>query len=292
MTMRILVTGADGMLGRFVAPTLMAAGHRVLQCTRGEGSEIRADLIDPAQAFAALSAARPDAIVNLAAMTDVDLCEREPHLAYLSNVRIVENLARWITSERPACHLIQLSTDQIYDGAGPQIEENITLSNYYGFSKYAGELAAKAVPSTVLRTNFFGMSRTPSRRSLSDWVVQSLTASAPITVYDDIRFSPLALQSLAYLIGVVVSNPHFGVYNLGSRDGMSKADFAFMFADLLHLQTESMCRGRSQPRQEMAYRPLDMRMDSSRFERAFGLVLPSLREEILSTCVSYEIGRG
>jgi dTDP-4-dehydrorhamnose reductase len=85
----------------------------------------------------------PEIIVNLAALTNVDLCERHPQLAYLSNVKIVENLASSIRNLPIRCHLVHLSTDQVYDGAGPHKEEDITLSNYYAFSKYASELAAE-----------------------------------------------------------------------------------------------------------------------------------------------------
>ena len=53
-------------------------------------------------------------------------------------------------------------------------EEQIKIRNYYAFSKYAGELAAIQVPSTILRTNFVGRSKVSHRESLTDWVYYSL----------------------------------------------------------------------------------------------------------------------
>ena len=54
----------------------------------------------------------------------------------------VENLVSWINGNRRSCYLLHISTDHIYDGTGAAAEENIKLTNYYAFSKFAGELAA------------------------------------------------------------------------------------------------------------------------------------------------------
>jgi dTDP-4-dehydrorhamnose reductase len=238
--------------------------------------EICADLTDAEQVCAALDAVVPEVIVNLAALTNVDECERNPQLAYLENVRIVENLAKWIQKKANACHLVQLSTDQVYDGVGPHKEGNINLTNYYGFSKYAGELAAATVSSTVLRTNFFGQSQCSVRTSLSDWLVQALTKGESITVFDDVRFSPLNLAYLVEMIELVVVKRQQGIFNLGSKDGISKSDFAFLLAEGLSLSTQNIKRGKTIDANLVAYRPNDMCMDSSNFERVFGVELPTV----------------
>jgi len=247
---------------------------------------VTADLSDRPQASAALDQAAPEVIINLAALTDVDGCERDPQLAYLANVRIVENLAYWMSERGEGHHLVQVSTDQVYDGVGPHGEEDVTLSNYYGFSKYAGELAAAAVPSTILRTNFFGRSQCDGRVSLSDWLMRSLVQGEAITVFDDVRFSPVTINRLAKMLELAVSQRPHGVFNLGSRNGMSKADFAFAFADVMGLPTAGMSRGVS-GRGLLARRPTGMCLDSSRFAKAFGINLPTLMEEIHSSKTDY-----
>lgn len=284
---KILVTGARGMLGCHLVPHLRACGHEVVELSRTGRSSLCADLTDGEQGRAVLDEASPEIIVNLAALTDVDECERNPQRAYLTNVRIVENLTNWIRKYGSCRHLVQISTDQVYDGIGSHKEEGVTLTNYYGFSKYAGELAAAAVPSTILRTNFFGPSQCPSRVSLSDWLVRSLSRGESITVFEDVYFSPLCMQRLAEQLELVIGNPQPGVFNLGSRDGMSKADFAFMLAAVMDLPTQTMRRGSSTGSKTIAYRPKDMRMDSSRYEKVFGIQLPSLREEIRSMKAGY-----
>ena len=283
---KVLVTGARGLLGSTLVPYLRAHGHEVVTCSRS-GADVCADLTDAAQAGAALRKAAPEVIVNLAALTNVDECERDPQRAYLFNVRIVENLARWMKENATSCHLIQISSDQVYDGAGPHREGDVTLVNYYGFSKYAGELAAASVPSTILRTNFFGRSECAGRTSISDWLAAALGRGDAITVFEDVRFSPLSLTRLARLVEIAVVKRQPGCFNLGSRDGMSKADFAFALAAALALPTSTMRRGRSDDAALSARRPTDMCMDSSRFEAAFGVELPTLRMEINSMKDAY-----
>lgn len=278
--MKILITGAFGLLGSSLTPYLQACGHKIIRHSQRGGGEAVADLTNWDEVNVILNAALPEVIVNLAALTNVDVCEKNPQQAYLLNVRIVENLAKWIQQNDNRCHLVQISTDQIYDGQGPHQEDKVTLSNYYGFSKYAGELAAATVSSTILRTNFFGESQCARRTSLSDWLVQSLQNGDPIKVFEDVRFSPLSLQRLVKLLELVIVKRQQGIYNLGSTDGMSKADFAFALAKELNLPIESMQRDISDQIKLTAYRPKDMRMDSSCFEKTFAVCLPSLQEEI------------
>lgn len=276
---KILVTGAFGLLGCSLVPYLKASGYEVFRQSRSERGDVVVDLTDCNSVNMILDKIRPDVIINLAALTSVDECERRPQKAYLSNVRAVENLVSWIKCNK--CHLIHISTDQVYDGRGPHDEKKITLRNYYGFSKYAGELAAACVPSTILRTNFFGKSRCAERVSISDWLIGALLEGEPIKVFDDVRFSPLSISSLVKLIGVVIEKRKTGVYNLGSKNGMSKADFAFELARVLALPINSMQRGTSDAVKLDAYRPKDMCMDIAAFEKAFSISLPTFNEEII-----------
>ena len=284
---KVLVTGAQGLLGSTLVPYLSARGHQVIRLGRSGECDVCADLTDAGQTARALDQAAPEVIVNLAALTNVDECERNPRQAYLANVKAVENLARWIRERGNGCHLVQVSTDQVYDGVGPYKEDDVVLTNYYGFSKYAGELAAMLVSSTILRTNFFGPSQCASRTSLSDWLVRSLNNGAAITVFDDVHFSPLSIQRLVESLELAVVKRRQGVYNLGSKDGMSKADFAFTLAQVLNLPTASIRRGTSDNLKLAAYRPKDMRIDASHFEAAFNVELPTLKEEIHSMKVAY-----
>ena len=279
---RVLVLGASGLLGTSLVPYLRSQGFAVLRHGRSGDAEVQAELTNQGAVATAFDAAKPDVIVNLAATTNVDECERHPQLAYLATVLAVENVSRWIRGAGNRAHLVQISTDQLYDGEGPHREDDVTLANYYAFSKYAGELAAANVPSTILRTNFFGPSERIGRTSLSDWLVKSFRDEASITVFDDVLFSPLGIATLSRVIADVIDKRPAGVFNAGSRSGMSKADFAFALADALGLSVNAVRRGQSAEVKLTAYRPKDMRMDSSRFEATIGAPMPMLLDEIRS----------
>ena len=224
---------------------------------------------------------KPRAIINLVGLTDVDLCEAKPNSAYMANVRAVENIADWIRKSKTLCHLVQVSTDQVYDGTGPHHEGHVALMNYYAFSKYAGELAALATSSTILRVNFFGRSLCEKRQSLTDWLFRSISNGDSIKVFDDVLFSPLSMTTLSEMINLVLQKKFIGVFNLGSREGMSKANFAFAFAEELGLQPHNVMRTTTdQVTFLKTYRPKDMRMDCEKFEQIFQSTLPSLRDEI------------
>jgi dTDP-4-dehydrorhamnose reductase len=285
---RILLLGSSGLFGSTLAPFLSLRGHDVKTHSRGAGSQYQADLNDPKDAYDLLRMIEPEVIVNLVGLTDVDRCETQPNQAYLANVRTVENISGWIKQKITPCHLVHLSTDQVYDGITPHTEEHVTLTNYYAFSKYAGELAATSVPSTILRTNFFGRSHCAKRASLTDWLFGSLSNSQPIQVFDDVLFNPLSMATLSEMIELTIQKKTIGVFNLGSHGGMSKADFAFAFAEELNFSTSSMTRtSTDQVTFLKTYRPKDMRMDSSKFENTLGVRLPLLKDEIKRVAREY-----
>ncbi len=282
---KVLVTGATGLLGCTLVPLLQARGHNVVRHGFTGAADVNADLRNVADSAAMLDDCRPDAIINLAALTNVDTCQTNPHSAYLLNVHTVENLCNWIRQQPSKHHLIQISTDQIYDdtgqGGGPYSESQVKIQNVYAFSKIAAEIAAAGVSSTVLRTNFFGRSRCPGRSSFSDWLYQSLKSETPVKVFDDVMFNPLSIDTLSGLIEQTLVQQPQGVFNLGAHGGLSKADFAYAFAAALDLPSGAMQRTQSSASQTLtAYRPKDMRMACHLFEQRMALRLPQLIDEI------------
>jgi len=287
MARPILLVGGSGLLGSTLSPLLRASASVLVHGHQGQ-ADVCADLTDESQTHALLKKVLPAAIINLAGHTNVDACELQPDQAYRLNVRIVENLASWISLQESQPNFIHISTDQVYDGNGPHLEHDVTISNTYALTKYAGELAALRVPCTVLRTNFFGPSRCKSRASFTDWLLAGLRNSQTLKVFDDLCFSPLSMTTLCGAISSVLRSPMQGVFNLGAKDGMSKADFAFAFAEALDLPTSGMERTTTDQVDFLkTYRPKDMRMDSQAFESAFDLHLPLLAQELQLTCEEY-----
>jgi len=278
---KVLVTGATGLLGCSLVPLLQERDHQVIRMGHSHASDLNIDLTSYEQTARALDDAKPDVIINLAALTNVDRCETHPQEAYLLNVKTVENLCTWMKTAGKACHLIQISTDQVYDGLGPHAEGELTIRNFYAMSKLASEFIAGAVPSTILRTNFVGRSQCGRRVSFTDWLHDALLGQTSVTVFEDVMFSPLAISTLCDCIDRCIVERPLGVFNLGSRDGMSKAYFAFAFAAALGLETTNLKRDNASSIDALvANRPTDMRMNSERFIDRMGLKLPRLIDEI------------
>jgi dTDP-4-dehydrorhamnose reductase len=288
--MRILITGAYGLLGSNLSRYLSGKGYEVLMHGKSSG-ELAGDLININIGFQLLKKTRPNIIINLAALTDVEECEKNPSLAFQVNSLIVQNLCTNINLLENLLGyqilLIQISTDQVYCGSGPHIENNVLLKNYYAYSKYIGEIAAINIGGIVLRTNFFGKSERLNRSSFSDWVFNKLKLGEKVYAYKDIRFSPLSIPTLNNAIERVIKNPVSGLYNIGSNNGMSKADFIFYFAECSGLPKEKICSTLSTKHKQIAFRPNDMRMVSEKFSKTFLFPIPDLRDQIKMIASSY-----
>jgi dTDP-4-dehydrorhamnose reductase len=286
---KTLLLGASGLLGSSLVPHLKLGGYNIITHARKKNTaDFVFDLVDWETTFKLLTQIEPSIIVNLVGLTNVELCQQQTHAGYLANTRTVENIARWIKQSDTPCHLIQVSTDQVYDGDGPHTEDGITLTNNYAMTKYAGEIIAAQVESTIVRTNFVGRSKVGYRESLTDWVYTSIKNGKNMQVLTDVLFSPLSMKTLVEMLELVICNKPVGVYNLGSNEGMSKADFDFEFAERLGLSTDRMSRINSSEASFLStYRPKDMRMDCSKFEKLFGIKLPTLTEEIAKSMEDY-----
>lgn len=277
----ILVLGATGMLGATLVPCLRAQTHTVRTHGKTSASDYTADLTRAAAVTELLAAAAPDVVINLVGLTNVETCEDDLQQAYCVNAKVVENMVAALKRSRRAAHLIHISTDHVYDGAGVHAEDDVTITNHYAMTKYAGELAAQQIDSTVLRTNFIGRSRVAGRQSLSDWVLASMARGDAVQVLHDVLFSPLSMATVAHCIGLAVEKKPVGVFNLGARDGMSKADLAFALARAAGLPTQTMARiASADARFLRTYRPRDMRMDSGKLERVLDVAMPTLETEI------------
>jgi dTDP-4-dehydrorhamnose reductase len=148
--MRMLVTGAGGMLGCDLVARASARGH---DCVGVSHSEL--DVTDAREVDQTVARMAPEAIVNCAAWTDVEGAEGLEAQALAVNGAGAGNLARAATSI--GAHLVQVSTDYVFDGTAtrPYVESDPTNAlSAYGRTKLAGELeiAAASPEHAIVRT--------------------------------------------------------------------------------------------------------------------------------------------
>jgi dTDP-4-dehydrorhamnose reductase len=154
--MRILITGAAGMLGQDLYEAAVAAGHEAVGLARDELNVTNAGAVR-----AAVAGARPDAVINSAAWTDVDGAEADEDPATLVNGPGAGNVAA--AAAEAGAWTIHVSSDYVFDGTGsePYVESDpVGPQSAYGRSKLAGEReVARAAPdshTTVRSSWLFG----------------------------------------------------------------------------------------------------------------------------------------
>jgi dTDP-4-dehydrorhamnose reductase len=138
--MKLLVTGAGGMLGRAVVEAAQRRGHDVRAATRAD-----LDIADAEALRRALAAAHPRAVVNCAAYTDVDGAETDRFAAFAVNGKGAGNVAAAAAGIGAA--IVHVSTDYVFDGTKrePWLESDaVAPLGAYGASKLAGERAVAA----------------------------------------------------------------------------------------------------------------------------------------------------
>ena len=289
MNSKILVLGASGMLGSSLIKKFSNESIGYISHSRKSNTDFNFELSDSIDVFKNLDEIQPEVIMNLAANTDVDFCEKSPKIAFQDNTKSVENIVNWIKANDLRTKLIHISTDQVYDNKDCySCEDNINISNIYAYSKYCAELHALGVKSIILRTNFFGKSIHNSRLSFSDWIVSSLSEGKKITLFKNILFNPISINSLVDILVQIISSNNFGLYNLGSKNGMSKAEFGLKLAESLNLSTKNISVDSDDKSNLFAYRPKDMRMNCDKFEKSFKINLNSLESELDILRSNYE----
>jgi len=213
---KILVTGAGGMVGREVVEAL--APHDVIGLDHG-----RLDVSDRDAVLAVVGSVNPDAIVHCAAMTAVDLCESEPDRAFLVNAlgtRFVVEAAR-----RARAYVVAVSTDYVFDGTRPEPYDEWDTPNpasVYGRSKLAGELEVDGA-GAVVRTSWvvgrYGANMVKT-------ILRLAGGDGTLRFVDDQRGCPTVAADLATMLRTFVVERLPGLWHVTNQGAVSWFEFA------------------------------------------------------------------
>jgi len=246
--MRILITGANGLLGQKIVEQVVSEGkHELLATSKGtnrnkvlSGYAYQSlDITDKQAVVELVLKFKPDAVINTAAMTNVDQCEQEKEACWQANVVAVENLIE--ACEIINSHLIHLSTDFVFDGAsGPYREEDVPAPlSYYGESKFEAEkrvqgsrLKKWAIARTII---VYGVGHQLSRGNIVFWVKQMLTDGKEITIVDDQFRSPTLAEDLANGCLLIAEKGAGGIYHLSGPESLSIYELACTVANFYGL---------------------------------------------------------
>src|SRR5437899_4202238 len=228
----LLVLGGSGLLGGKVA-ALGSESFKVVATHRGAKPKIPGvDFVELSkehveEGMALVRKTKPSAVIDTAAMHNVDRCEEERDLAWQVNAGSTGSLAR-VAIDIGARYLF-VSTDFVFDGTkGGYREQDVPRPlNHFGQTKLAGEHAVLAATADHLVARpglLFGWADTDL--NFATWVLSSARDGTPIDVATDWIASPTFADSLAAGVLQLLKVPDGGVYHLAGADGMSRYDFA------------------------------------------------------------------
>jgi dTDP-4-dehydrorhamnose reductase len=207
---RILVTGAAGQVGARVVDALRGQ-HEVLGAAHDE-----LDLADREQVEQVVAEFAPEAVVNAAAMTNVDGCERDPERAFAVNALGVRHLA--LASARRGAHVVHVSTDYVFDGEASRPYDEwdaVRPLSEYGRSKLGGEqeLERHATSWATVRTSWvFGRRGT----DLVSWAFGAFDRGELDGVLADQVSIPTFAPDLAVLLARFAVERRSGLFHVTS----------------------------------------------------------------------------
>jgi dTDP-4-dehydrorhamnose reductase len=244
--MRILITGANGLLG-YKLVQLLADKKDVttIATARKKPTDLSApvqfmelDITDKHQTLEVINSAKPDAVIHAAAMTQVDQCETEREKCWRANVDGVAHIIEACAQSN--AHLVHVSTDFIFDGTYGPLDETAIPNpvNYYGESKLAGErlIQQSKINWAILRTVLvYGVTPDMSRSNIVLWVKKNLEEGKTINVVNDQWRTPTLAEDLALGCYLAASQKAKGIFHISGSEMMTPFDIAVATANFFKL---------------------------------------------------------
>ena len=235
---KLLITGASGFLGSMV----------VLEAARSERWDIIAvslshkvhaagvtsvicDLSNAEIARHVISRSNPNAVVNCAALANVDACEAERELATQLNTEAPAVIADACATV--GARFVHVSTDAVFGATPPPYrpESETSPLNWYGESKLAGEVAALDANrnAAIVRTNIVGWSPL-GNRSLLEFFANRFEAGNPTPGFDDVMFRPATTPQVARALLDLAVTSDSGIIHATGNQLISKYEFGRLVA--------------------------------------------------------------
>ncbi len=286
--MRLLVTGASGLLGLNLSLVAVRQGHQVTGLVNSRGLrdvpfEVRqVDLLGTESALSVIETSRPDAIIHCAAVANINAAEQMPDLARELNAVVPGRLAE--ASVGWGIPFVQISTDAVFDGQrGEYTEEDATHPlSVYARTKLAGEQAVQSVnpEALIVRTVFYGWSLS-GKRSLAEFFFNKLKAGEPMQGFSDTLFCPLYVEDLAATILEMLSHKLTGIYHVVAPDSLSKYEFGVRIARLFGFDPDLIAPVQTSDLDRGAVRSMNLTLDPEKVQTALGHALSAVDQGLV-----------
>lgn len=230
--MRIIITGAGGLLGSSLA-SFATDRHEVYslynQHAPPAGKPIKFDLASNSQFDDIANRIKPETIIHAAAMTEVDRCETEKEMAIELNFKATQRIAH--TARRLGAHLIFVSTDYVFDGNVGHYREGSLRKpiNHYGYTKLLAERSVAKVSTlySIARASvIYGAHAASGKVNFALWLLESLKAGKPVNVLRDQYVCPTLNSNLAEMLLELAEKRIEGAFHLSGATRVSRYEFA------------------------------------------------------------------
>lgn len=274
--MKLLITGAMGMVAGAATKYFRQSDHTVFACDRSE-----LDIGDRNSVFGRIDEVKPDAVINCAAFTNVDAAETNEAACYAANADGPENLA--LACREIGVKFLTISTDYVFDGAkdGFYVESDKPKPlSVYAKSKYEGELrtAAANPDAIVLRSGWiYG----PGGTNFLSVMPELLANDTAITVVSDSRGTPTYAGDLVSRIRELIDKDVTGIFHAAnSGSGTTYYGFAKEICRIRGLDASKLKAVSDADLNRPAQRPPHSMIRSER-EKEFGLTpMPEWAESL------------
>ncbi|WP_237932509.1 dTDP-4-dehydrorhamnose reductase [Buttiauxella sp. S19-1] len=281
--MNILLFGKTGQVGWELQRSLAPLGNII--AVDVHSTDYCGDFSNPEGVAETVRRVKPDVIVNAAAHTAVDKAESERDFAQLLNATSVEAIAK--EAEKINAWLIHYSTDYVFPGDGdkPWMETDVTAPlNTYGETKLAGEIAVQqnCTKHLIFRTSWVFAGK---GNNFAKTMLRLAKDREELSIINDQFGAPTGAELLAdctaHAIKTAMAKPDVaGLYHLVASGTTTWFDYAnLVFAEAKAAGLE-LAINKTSPVPTSAYptpaqRPHNSRLDTTKFQKTFGLTLPS-----------------
>lgn len=225
---KILITGGNGLVGKYLNKKIDKEKYIVFSFGKEE-----LDITNKENCFKIFKEIKPDVVIHLAALTDVDYCEKNSVKAYKVNSEGTKNISE-ISSEFNS-FIIYLSTDFVFDGKkrSPYDEKDEPNPiNIYGKSKLKGEEYIKKFSKKylIIRTSrIFGK----NGKSFGCKLPEIIKNKKEVFLTTDIINCPTYAFDLAYCIEKLIEKEFYGIINVCNDGWCSWYEFGMKMKEIL-----------------------------------------------------------
>jgi len=266
---KVLVTGSNGLLGQSICQylfkkkiSIIPTGRGSVRNTQFNSIYLDLDVTSKHTWDKILDSYKPGVIINTAAMTNVDECEKNHKLSLSTNSLSMSNYLEYMKKNKT--HFIQISTDFVFDGKkGLYVEDDpCSPLNFYGFTKLEAEkyIIENHSNYTILRTSLL-YGNNVLDNNLFMWVKQKMQNNQALNIVNDQYRTPTYVNDLASVVLQCLEEKKYGIYHISSGERLSIFDIVCNIAESFRFNASLINRIKSKELKQVAQRPMDSSLD-------------------------------